>query len=206
MNFKRLFIHHLPKSGGTHLITAVANALPKKQYSYRHQLGASPYPMRAMVLTRDVSMVSSHDIQAYWDNAELFDRMIITVRDPVDMCMSAWEYYRQPPQMARDLTNYPMDLRRQIVGIRIYGSFEAYLEKCPYLYPDPLLDDGTPRYDWCADPAACAARLSQDLGLPVQVPPEKYQNKTTQRTLDREHWRPIVAERLGVENKTTGVK
>lgn len=204
MTYSRIIVNHVPKTGGTTFLSALANGLAQVGFnkSHRVQIVDPCQDARTVIagLPADHILVNGH--YAFRDPSEKapYEFWITTWRDPVSTFFSAWDYYRCARRRRLKLSAHDPLHREQILAIRQAQDFEHYLAEIESGQCVPFPKGWEPRegFDFVVrvdDLADDLARLGQLLDIPLEIPPRSLWNES-RHTVDRERYAPLVRELL----------
>ena len=199
MKIDRIIINHVPKTGGSTVVTAVTNAVGQWGWhkSKRVQIVEPCQDAREIIDSAPESMRVFSGHYAFRDPTvkrpgELW---ITTWRDPVAAAFSAWDYYRGARRRRISLEAHDPLHRAQIENIRAADTFEDYLLNAelahwgqdPRTLPYPVGWEPSECFDWtisCTWMQADLDALGRHVGLKITMPDESSWNKSVW-TFDR---------------------
>ena len=152
---RMIVFHHVPKTGGTYVLRALAASLRHARARPLERL--LPVRFRRVGLTSrwpasrwlvDLCRLRYHGLSSHWAfhpsrfNPRGFDFYFTWLRDPGEMFLSAWRYYRD---IGFDVEVSPrLRLTRQVELIRTASCLGEYLGRCEAgadFFPCGAMDD-----------------------------------------------------------------
>lgn len=204
-----IIFHHIPKTAGNYVISAVVNGLADtgRPHSY-YRTNYNDAAPDLGVLRASQGIVASHwaydpkraEVHGQRQEGDIY---LTWVRDPVEMFFSGWEFYRNGA--AAIPRGHHTLLQEQIALMWRAESFEQYMEWCvepaTYCFPCGQLWPGDPRLGVFDFVGRCE-RMTEDLwtlgrlaGFKPRLGGASARNASP-RTVDRDKYQSAVVRLL----------